>query len=98
MLSQGVILFHTLQEKERRQLSKYGGKNPEVTEIFRALSSPQDTVSKEQWCVLELFVVVIFSRACPHQTVNEAQQALFLLGNKGIVCEQSTERYSTKTL
>ena len=38
----GVLYFDTLQEKERRQLSKEW--NPEVTEIFLLLSSPQNTV------------------------------------------------------
>ena len=33
MLSQGVILFHTLREKERRHLSKYG------SQILKALKS-----------------------------------------------------------
>ena len=33
MLSQGVILFHTLREKERRQLSKYG------SQILKSLKS-----------------------------------------------------------
>lgn len=47
--------------------------NLEVTEIFRALPSPQCTVSKEQCRVLKLFVVVFYGRTCPHQTVNEAQ-------------------------
>ena len=35
--------------------------NPEVTEIFRVLSSPQDTVSEEQCRVLERFRVVMYS-------------------------------------
>ena len=74
-----MILFHTLREKERRQFSK---SNPEVTEIFRVLSSPQDTVSEEQCRVLERFVVVMCT--CPHQTVNEARQVLFAQGNKTI--------------
>ena len=57
--------------------------NPEVTEIFRVLSSPQDTVSEEQ-CPLERFVVVMYNCTCPHQTVKEAQQVLFVQGNKSI--------------
>jgi len=43
--------------------------NPEVTEIFRVLSSPQDTVYEEQCHALERFVDVMYSRMCPHQTV-----------------------------
>ena len=58
--------------------------NLEVTDIFRLLSSPQDTVSEEQCRVLGRFVVVMYSRTCPHQTVNEARQALFAQGNKSI--------------
>ena len=58
--------------------------NPEVTEIFRVLSSPQDTVSEEQCRILERFVVIMYSRTCPHQTVNEARQVLFPQGNKSI--------------
>ena len=58
--------------------------NPEVTDIFRLLSSPQDTVSEEQCRVLGRFVVLMYSRTCPHQTVNEARQALFAQGNKSI--------------
>ena len=50
--------------------------NPEVTEIFRVLPSPQDTVSEEQCRVLERFVVVMYSRTCPHQTVNEARSSI----------------------
>ena len=33
---------------------------------------------------LERFVVVMYSRTCPHQTVNEARQVLFAQGNKSI--------------
>ena len=58
--------------------------NPEVTEIFRVLSSPQDTVYEEECHALERFVVVMYSRTCPHQTVNEARQVLFAQGNKSI--------------
>lgn len=58
--------------------------NPEVTETFRVLSSPQDTVYEEQCHALERFVVVMCSRTCPHQTVNEARQVLFAQGNKSI--------------
>ena len=58
--------------------------NPEGTQIFRVLSSPQDTVSEAQCRVLKLFVVVMYSRTCPHQTANEARQALFAQGNKSI--------------
>ena len=84
MLSQGVIQFHTLWEKERRQLSKAWKSNPEVTEIFRVLSSPQGTVYEEECHALERFVVVMYSRTCPHQTVNEARHVLFAQGNKSI--------------
>ena len=58
--------------------------NPEVTEIFRVLSSPQDTVYEEECHALERFVVVMYSHTCPHQTVNEARQVLFAQGNKSI--------------
>ena len=42
----GVILFHTLQEKERRQLSKEWKSNPEVTEIFLVIRSLFDSQKK----------------------------------------------------
>ena len=58
--------------------------NPEVTEIFCVLSSSQDTVYEEQCHALERFVVVMYSRMCPHQTLNEARQVLFAQGNKSI--------------
>ena len=58
--------------------------NPEVTEIFRVLSSPQDMVYEEECHALERFVVVMYSRTCPHQTINKARQVLFAQGNKSI--------------
>ena len=58
--------------------------NPEVTQIFRVLSSPQDTIYEEECHALERFVVVMYSRTCPHQTVNRARQVLFAQGNKSI--------------
>ena len=58
--------------------------NPEVTETFQVLSSPQETVSEEQCRLLERFVVVMYSRTCAQQTVNEARQALFAQGNRSI--------------
>ena len=58
--------------------------NPEVTEIFRVLSSPQDMVYEEECHALERFVVVMYSRTCPHHTVNKARQVLLAQGNKSI--------------
>ena len=56
--------------------------NPEVTEIFFVLLSPQDRVYEEQCHALEQFVVVTYSRTCLHQTINKARQVLFAQGNK----------------
>ena len=50
--------------------------------MFYVLSSSQDTLSEEQFRVLERFAVVMYSRTCPHQTINEARQALFAQGNE----------------
>ena len=83
MLSQGDTVSY-FAEKGKKTAFQVWKSNPEVTDIFRVLSSPQDTVSEEQCRVLGRFVVVMHSCTCPHQTVKEARQALFAQGNKSI--------------
>ena len=84
MLSQGVILFHTgFAEKESRQLSKYGSqilkslKSSLSYQLLKIRPLKNNVVS---WSNLWLSCTAV--QACPHQTVNEARQALFAQGNK----------------
>ena len=57
---------------------------PEATPVFQSLSSPQDTISEQQCRILERFVIIMYSRTCPHNKVNDARQALFSQGTRSI--------------
>lgn len=63
---------------------------PEITPVFRNLSSPQNTITDQQHESLERFVTLMYSRTSTHARVNEARQSLFSQG-RSIECVPPTQ-------
>jgi hypothetical protein len=57
---------------------------PEITPVFRSLSQTPELVSIVQRQLLERFVVLLYSRTSPVESVNEARQVLFSRGTRSI--------------
>lgn len=51
---------------------------------FSNLSGSPQTISSEDFALLERFTVLLYSRTCPSNDVNQARQALFAQGNRTI--------------
>ena len=88
MLSQGVILFYTLREKERRQLSKHGSqilKSLKSSMSYHVLKIRSLKNNAVPWSDLWLSCTAVRVPTRPStKTVNEARQVLFAQGNKSI--------------
>ena len=90
---EGLPFFHALTGCD--MVSYFSGKGkktafqawkcyPEATDVFCTLSSPQTTLSEEQFRVLERFVVIMYSRTTSHQDINKARQSMFSQGTRTI--------------
>jgi hypothetical protein len=57
---------------------------PDVTNVFLALASQPDEVDAQNLHIIERFVVVMYSRTCGLDRVNEARKQLFAQGSRSI--------------
>ena len=91
--SWGLLLFHAISGCDT--VSAFGGVGkktafntwksmPEIHPLFKQLSLAPDSVTNEDIAVIERFVVLMYSRTSPYQTVNEARKHMFSYGNRQI--------------
>ena len=57
---------------------------PEVTPVFLKLSHKPSEITEDDITLLETFIVVMYSRTCNTETVNEARKILFAQENRTI--------------
>ena len=57
---------------------------PQVTESFVTLANGPDSIEEAVLAELERYVVVLYSKTCPHTTVNAARRYLFSRGSRAL--------------